>query len=62
MNKKLALHKETVRSLRDLDLLNAQGGMINQTRSACAGECEPTQPTIVCTGGTVCGTTATEIC
>jgi hypothetical protein len=61
MNERLALHKETVRSLCDLDLLNAQGGRINQSRSACAGECEPS-PTTVCSEGIVCGTTATEVC
>jgi hypothetical protein len=51
MNKKLALHKETVRSLRDLDLLNAQGGLPNPTISGCDGqECTP-RYTIGCTDG-----------
>ena len=61
MTRKLALHKEIVRSLRDGDLLIAQGGRPNPTVSACATECPP-KNTVGCTEGIVCGTTLTAIC
>jgi hypothetical protein len=42
LSKKLALRKEVVRSLTGLNLDRVVGGMINQTRSVCAGECPRT--------------------
>jgi hypothetical protein len=55
ITKKLALHKEVVRSLADAELAFAQGGRINQTVSACEGECVPKE-SVTCTVGIVCAT------
>jgi len=55
VTKKLALHKEVVRSLADSALAIAQGGRINPTISACEGECVP-QESVHCTQGIVCAT------
>ncbi|MGH9885160.1 MAG: class I lanthipeptide [bacterium] len=55
ITKKLTLHKEVVRSLADGELGMAQGGRINQTVSACEGECIP-QESLHCTQGIVCAT------
>jgi hypothetical protein len=44
-----------VRSLADGELAIAQGGRINQTVSACEGECIPKE-SVHCTQGIVCAT------
>jgi hypothetical protein len=49
ITKKLALHKEVLRSLRDADLMDAAGGKPNPTVSLCVTECFPTRG--ACTGG-----------
>jgi hypothetical protein len=55
--KKLSFDRQTIRNLMNVELITAQGGMINQTRSACAGDCVPGTgdcTTGPATGGNIC--------
>jgi hypothetical protein len=51
ITKKLALNREVVRSLADLEMAVAQGGLPNPTRSACGAVCP--NPSLACSEGRV---------
>jgi hypothetical protein len=60
---KLALRKETLRSLADTDLGIAHGGAIPETRTNCDGgsACNPAPTAANCSVGIVCATTRTVV-